>query len=314
MNYVLDVINMSENQFDKMPDSPTETQADKKRKLAERSPQDGGGAQKSIIGPWIQESVRSACDAILEQFTCTLTNKLDTVVNKLDTLIERIASVEERVTRLEAANKKLADENTELKKEMVTLREQSSRSDLNTIQRSVENCEQRANEACIEANNNEQYSRRTSLRVFGVPYNNDENIKAIITDIAKNKLGVELTAEDIEACHRLPPPRQQRQYEGNKPPPPPGIIVMFRHRDKRDNVLRNRRKLKGTPTVICEDLTRLNQQTLNRVRLSSNVHQAWSHNGNIIFTIPNDRRRFRIRPYQTIQDAISSHHGRFNDG
>ena len=150
--------------------------------------------------------------------------------------------------------------------------------------------------------------------MFGVPYNNDENIKAIITDIAKNKLGVELTAEDIEACHRLPPPRQQRQYEGNKPSPPLDIIVMFRHRDKRDNVLRNRRKLKGTPTVICEDLTRLNQQTLNRVRLSPNVYQAWSHNGNIIFTIPNDRRRFRIRPYQTIQDAISSHHGRYNDG
>ena len=187
MSYVLDVINMSENQFDKMPDSPTETQADKKRKLAERSPQDRGGAQKLIIGPWIHKSVRSTCDAILEQFTCTLTTKLDTVVNKLNTLIERIASVEERVTRLEAANKRLADENTELKKEMVTLREQG---DLNTIQRSVENYEQRANEACIEANNNEQYSRR----VFGVPYNNDENIKAIITDIAKDKPGVEVTA------------------------------------------------------------------------------------------------------------------------
>ena len=90
----------------------------RKRKLAERSPQDGGRAQKAIIGPRIQESVRSACDAILEQFKCTLTTKLDTVVNKLDTLIECIASVDERVTRLEAANKKLADENTELKKEM----------------------------------------------------------------------------------------------------------------------------------------------------------------------------------------------------
>ena len=51
MNYVLDVINMSENQFDKMPDSRTETQADKKRKLAERSPQDGGGTQKLIMDP-----------------------------------------------------------------------------------------------------------------------------------------------------------------------------------------------------------------------------------------------------------------------
>ena len=40
-----------------MPETPTDTQADKKRKLAERSPQDGGGAQESIIGPSIQESV-----------------------------------------------------------------------------------------------------------------------------------------------------------------------------------------------------------------------------------------------------------------
>ena len=55
-------------------------------------------------GPWIQGSVRPACDAILEQFTCTLMTKLNTVENNMDTLIERIASVEERVTRLEAAN------------------------------------------------------------------------------------------------------------------------------------------------------------------------------------------------------------------
>ena len=147
------------------------------------------------------------------------------------------------------------------------------------MQRLVGNWEQRANEACIEANNNEHYSRRTSLRVFGVPYNNNENIKAIITDITKDKLGAQVTADDIEACHCLLPSRQQKPYESIKPPPPPGIIVMFRHRDKRDNVFRNRRQLKGAPTVICEDLPRLNQQTLNHVRLLPNAHQAWSHNG-----------------------------------
>ena len=80
---------------------------------------------------------------------------------------------------------------------------------------------------------------------------------------------------------------------------------MFNRRQKRDEVIKNRRELKGSRVVISEDLTRLNQQTLNRVRVSERTNSTWSHSGQVMFTLPGDTWRYRIDPFQTIDEAIA---------
>ena len=70
---------------------------------------------------------------------------------------------------------------------------------------------------------------------------------------------------------------------------------MFNRRQKRDEVIKNRRELKG----------RLNQQTLNRVRVSERTNSTWSHNRQVMFTLPGDTWRYRIDPFQTIDEAIA---------
>ena len=165
----------------------------------------------------------------------------------------------------------------------------------------MEECKYDVRGACITSNNNEQYSRRTSVRVHGVQTVQNENTTELIVNMCTEKLGVALTTNDIEACHRLRAPRRN----GEGPPRPPPIIVMLNRRQKRDEVIKNRRELKGSRVVISEDLTRLNQQTPNRVRVSERTNSTWSHNRQVMFTLPGDTWRYRIDPFQTIDEAIA---------
>ena len=123
----------------------------------------------------------------------------------------------------------------------------------------------------IKANENEQYSRRNNLRIFGL-HQSDKNedsisiVHAFITD--KLKI-TNIKKEELAAAHRLGQSRQ------NAPPP---MIVRFHTRDSRMTVLKNRKSLKGTPYVITEDLTKPNVNLLNRARTHPRIDSVWSWN------------------------------------
>ena len=91
----------------------------------------------------------------------------------------------------------------------------------------------------------EQYSRMSNLRIYGVPEEPSEQVEAIVTDICINKLGVKISAADIDTAHRL------GAREGNHKP----IIVKFARRSAREEIYSNKRKLKNSSIVIREDLT-----------------------------------------------------------
>jgi hypothetical protein len=81
----------------------------------------------------------------------------------------------------------------------------------------------------------EQYSRKNTLEIFGVPEKPNENsssLKKTVIDIG-SALGVPLEEEAIDACHRIP--------AGNRPGT--GIIVKFVRREDPDRLLA-RRKVK----------------------------------------------------------------------
>ncbi len=89
------------------------------------------------------------------------------------------------------------------------------------------------------ADRNEQYSRRDSLRLSGIPHPPDENddtlIKAV-TDIAKAML-IDINKDDIDVIHRvgkatISKPRQ--------------VLCKFAHRKPRDTQYKSKSKLKNT--------------------------------------------------------------------
>ena len=123
-------------------------------------------------------------------------------------------------------------------------------------------------------NDLEQYSRRNSIRIYGI---NDSNpsetpfeTAVIVAEKLSAKLKLSIEVRDIDIAHRM----GRFLKEGNRP-----IICKFVSRFKKVEVIKSRRLLKGTPIVIKEDLTLRNMQRLQEVQDVENVTKAWSDDG-----------------------------------
>ena len=162
---------------------------------------------------------------------------------KLDQTLERIATVE-------AENRKL--------KEHLEMYEEKSKVMYNRI------------------NDLEQYSRRNSLRIFGIKdldrYESIDETEEKVIGMVRNKLGLNISKGDIDIAHRIGSYSRTGEYDR-------AIIVKFVSRKVKMSVLQNRRKLKGTPFRVSEDLTATNHQLLRRVKDIPTVTQAWSKEG-----------------------------------
>ena len=91
------------------------------------------------------------------------------------------------------------------------------------------------------------YTRRTNLLFHGLEEEKDESTDDKILGILKDKLGLPLTINDIGRSHRL-----GRSVQGKKRP----IIVRFATYRQRKMAFDAKRKLKGSKTVITENLTK----------------------------------------------------------
>ena len=103
-------------------------------------------------------------------------------------------------------------------------------------------------------------------------------------------LKVDLSVDDIERSHRVGTPGELPSESDADTPDDQsapikayrGIIVKFKSYRKRQEIIRNRRKLKGHKRAIVEDLTVRNQKLLANARSHPQVEAAWSSDGRII--------------------------------
>ena len=83
----------------------------------------------------------------------------------------------------------------------------------------------------------------------------------------KNQLGLaSFRSDDIENAHNIPS-KERNNGSWSKP----SVIVKFRSRAVKDDVLRKRKLLKGSGVAISEDLTSLNLDLINRLQKSDLV-------------------------------------------
>ena len=161
-----------------------------------------------------------------------------------------------RIASLETINKELLEENNALKKDNAVLKG-------------------KVHEIEKECDGLEQYSRRNSLRITGIP-ESEENTKTdkIVLDMCKD-IGVTLTESDIDRSHRVGKPSG---------PKPRQIIVKFTSYRSRQQVYKARSRLKASDyknVHINEDLTKIRNKLLYDVRQllknkNSKVDGVWS--------------------------------------
>ncbi|XP_052058933.1 uncharacterized protein LOC127699205 [Mytilus californianus] len=149
----------------------------------------------------------------------------------------------------------------------------------------------------------EQHSRKSCIRISGVPYTQSEDTTKILCDIA-SKLEVDLQSNDISVSHRLP------TKEGHKQ-----IIARFTHTKKRAEFLKATKNIRNIPDLhgvgISQDLTKarsrvafLAREAVRKGKLKSS--SVWD--GKIFLTAKNDDKRI-VSTESELKDFINGKPG-----
>jgi FtsZ-binding cell division protein ZapB len=201
-----------------------------------------------------------------------------------DEILQRIRTevglaVAEALAVFQAEIDMLREENNELKKRMA----------------SVENeCE-------LKIDDLEQYGRRTSLRVFGVPEKSGESTDNIVIKLCKEKLDVDLKIDDIHRSHRVGRLQEPGQQGSNGKDRHRPIIVRFDGYRTRQRVFAAKKALKGTGITIREDLTRHRLALFNAAADRYGIRNVWTIDGRIKFAVGEGAAR-RIHTAERLAD------------
>ena len=128
--------------------------------------------------------------------------------------------------------------------------------------------------AKIQSVNNNQYARRTNIVVYGVDESREEReyTSQTVKRLIKEKLNITLKADDIEVSHRL----GQRTLNKKRP-----IVVRFRFRDTKFDIMKQRKNLKGSGVVFGEDLCPEMRDLQKEIKNCPLVKDSWAWNGKL---------------------------------
>ena len=141
----------------------------------------------------------------------------------------------------------------------------------------------------FEQDRQEQYSRKDSVRIYGIqePENDQtrENTNDIIVKLT-NDSGVHMTSADLSVSHLL-----GRPGRGGRPQT---IIATFVRRQCKTDVMRNKKRLRDFEiyqnVFINDDLTTLRNKLAMGLKSDDNIKQVWTIEGRI-FCIQVDQGR-----------------------
>lgn len=167
---------------------------------------------------------------------------------------------------------------------------------INDLQKQVESKEneirQLREEIETKCDDQEQYSRRNNIRVFGIPESDSECCDELVLNVCKI-VGSDTSLRDIDRCHRVGP-----KSPGKARP----IIVKFTSYRARQEVFRNKRKLKGSGTTIREDLTSTRLAILKAAVERFQLANVWTESGDIIIKKPSGQK-IRVRHMKELPTA-----------
>ena len=126
----------------------------------------------------------------------------------------------------------------------------------------------------------EQYTRRETLRISGMPESKDEQTEDTIITTLNKEMALEppITKNDIARCHRIGPQTDNR---------PRHILVKFVSYKTRSIVWSAKNRLKDSrkKIFVSEDLTRTRAALFYEARQekrAAKIKDAWTHDGTVL--------------------------------
>ena len=195
----------------------------------------------------IKSSLQFLCKSVdeLKQSNTTNENKINDLLKSIKAKDERIEQLEHRVNDLEQHSRK--------RNVIVTGLNMHSYSHTATRTRSAR--------TSTQMNDGDDISESSAMRKNFVKF-------------AQEKMNVSLAEIEITAIHDLP-----KRKDGTTP-----LIVQFLSTDKKTELMRKRKMLKGSNVYLNDHLTQKNNELFaeaRRLKKESNIYSTWTMNCNI---------------------------------
>ena len=123
---------------------------------------------------------------------------------------------------------------------------------------------------CRLINELEQYSRRNSMRIFGIEKQTKEKLAETICKFSKQTLNIDLQPHFIDRCNPVSNYLNRNAV----------LMKLVSHRHRQDT-LKARRALKGSGIIIAEDITRTNYELLRKTQKHPKILNCWTTDGKV---------------------------------
>jgi archaellum component FlaC len=257
--------------------------------MATRSKNDVVTISMKDLNAVVELAVKKSIDLLRDEFVGMFDERLKAISN-------RLSVIEQSQQNLATSLNDVTERYFGLETKVATMEKSLETLSANSSDVRVDRLQEQVRDGMIMTNDVEQYSRRNNIRIHGMHPNADGTSTDAVLTVIRDKLHIQCEADDIESSHPLPKKSSQ---------PTAAIIVRFRSRKKREEVLRCRRNLKGTSISISEDLTNLNMQLLNRLKSNDKIRSCWSWNGRIFATDATTGNKFLFKPFCDIDKVLA---------
>nr|KAG5688004.1 hypothetical protein BaRGS_022945 [Batillaria attramentaria] len=144
----------------------------------------------------------------------------------------------------------------------------------------------------------EQYGRRNNIKIYGLAEESKSETAVetgvVVRKFCREGLGVTVAETDID--HRLGARQRDRHRS---------IIVKFVRREVKQEVVRQRRKLKQSGIVVTDDLTPRHQQLLRNMKEVVSRDNCWSAEGSVFVKLGGQVKKVNIHStQQEIRDQM----------
>ena len=199
----------------------------------------------------------------------------------------------------------LHDEIDKIVEVRVATETESLRKELSDLKVSYNQLQSDMKDLTTKYDDMEQYSRRSCLRISGIPepIGETEDVSKIVLDLAK-RVGSKVALEDIDRAHRIGRPRPNNDAAANnidaraRTAPGREIIIKFTNSTARLSLLKGRAKLREerSEIFINEDLTSTRKNLAYECRKikkaqNSNIKKTWVYAGSIYIVDSSDTKK-----------------------
>ena len=146
-----------------------------------------------------------------------------------------------------------------------------------------------------EINRYGQYTKKDLARMFGVVETKEEDCRQVVSDIITQRLKIKVVPTDISVAHRVGKSTRQK----HRP-----IIIRFKDRTQRYEIMKARKVLKGSGISIAEDMTRENMELIRRAEGSRCFQSVWFWNGKVCAKNKDGKKIYTLNLSDNFKEVI----------